>query len=191
MVWKQAKTYWNLAFLCGDVWALSRWLRPVGVTVPVNLGEAEYAVLFTLFTGGLAIINWPWVRRLRPANRFYDLTPEIKAAHRSFMEDDFTYVGESPNLTGKTRAAILVITHKLESLGVSYPPMDVDVLRMWFPVIQAMAETKRLADARTMNLPRSLRVSAGAAEFEFKTKNILESDVTLTPGPWWKKVWPW
>ena len=193
MAWKQAKTYWNLAFLCGDVWALSRWLRPVGVTVPVNLVGSDYAALFTLFTGGLAIINWPWVRRLRRANRFYDLTAEIKAAHSSFMEDDSaSWSGGRSDLTGKTRAGILVITHKLEALDVPCPPMDIDILRMWFPEIQSMAETKRLAAARAI----LTHLSVDAGPLEVHIRRTSQPTVTLTKAPrrvrftnWIKKLW--
>ncbi len=106
--------------------------------------------------------------------------------------DTASWDGGSLDFTGKTRAEILVIMHKLGSLDVPCPQMDVDVLRNWFPVIQSMAETKRLAAARAITLP-PLSADAGSAEWSV---SILEPTVTLTRARrpvriknWMKKLW--
>ena len=141
--------------------------------------------------GALVSFNWPWIRRLRPANRFHDLTPDIKAAHASFIKNDISYVGESPSLTGTTKAEILVVMHKLESLHVPCPPLDVDELRTWLPVIQSMAETKRLADAKAITQPplsADADPAQGSASISQPTATIERASRYMRIKDWLKKL---
>ena len=105
--------------------------------------------------GALVGFNWPWMRRLRSANRFHDLTNDIAAAHHAFSEDMHPLIGDG-RISGPTRAKILTIFQKLEPFSVPCPPLNEDMLGIWFPVVQAMAATGNLAAARAITLPPSL-----------------------------------
>ena len=104
--------------------------------------------------------------------------------------DTASWDGGGADLTGKTRAEILVITHKLGLLDVPCPPMNVDVLRTWFPVIQSMAETKRIAAARAITIPKGSahRVDAGPVKWSFA---VSEPTVTHTRAPWHVRIKNW
>ena len=115
------------------------------MTEVLNLGPPEYAALATLFTGLLIALNWAWIDSMRPKTRFHLLIPEIDRVMEKIDTD-----GEAPTTSLVKSKEFVLLLSKLDDLGITIYPNDLNAAVATLPMLGAMAETKDLKSARTL-----------------------------------------
>ena len=81
---KLPRAGFSLGFVAGDIWAALNWAIGSGMDIISQFGPAEYAAIIVLCTGGLIVVNAPWINALRPSTRLRVLEPDIlRALHLS------------------------------------------------------------------------------------------------------------
>ena len=150
----RAKFAWNVAFFCGDIYAIVRWMQPEGLTVGLQLGAPEYAVIVTLCTGAMVFVNWNWVRDSLPRNKLPDIVANCDEIHDALMlrrlktkePEDLRKIARLPRLWP------VLITH-LEDLKIPalrMPVGDDGLHVIWLAELAAHARKKNIRRARRL-----------------------------------------
>ena len=120
---------------------------PEGLTESLSFGAPEYAALIVLFTGGILIIQYSFLRKLFKSNRFYDMYDDITSVMMVF--DKMELSSQLP-LRGEIML-LEVFRHKLIELKIPCP--EVTAYNLWPPYIvklAALAKTKQYKKAKAL-----------------------------------------
>ena len=127
---------------------LSAGCSPEGLTVGLQLGAPEYAVMVTMCTGAMVFVNWNWVRDSLPRNKLPAIVEPCDEIHDALMlrrlktkePEDLRKISRLPRLWP------VLITH-LEDLKIPALRMPVGDDRLhviWLAELAAHARKKNI-----------------------------------------------
>ena len=158
----KARLIWNLLFFSADVYTIVRWIQPEGLTMGLQLGAPEYAALITMFTGGLAGINWIWIRAKWQAPRdkleqLGSLGAQVYEISRTADKDGWDSIFVD---WGVFDLKLWEMREGVSSIGVRFPlaepmalplsPEDMQRLQRWLRPFVASARARNLKAARKL-----------------------------------------
>ena len=123
---------------------------PSKVIGMLELHPAFFLLIFCVgstITVGLSLFFFGfWIRQFFPSNRLYYLSDD---ADQIFDELVLARdAAKRPFILGKTEARMREMMHRLNKLGVRYPPLDSTEWLHWLPTMIAWSHTKDISGAR-------------------------------------------
>ena len=132
----------------------SRWMQPEGLTMDLQLGAPEYAVIVTLCTGAMVFVNWNWVRDSLPRNKLPAIVENCDEIHDALILRRLK-IKEPEDLRQISRLTRLwpVLVTKPEALKIPAlrMPVEDDGLHViWLAELAAHARQKNIKRARRL-----------------------------------------
>ena len=153
------KVGWIVGWIAGllgfDVWTIILFVQSIRSGSSEVIGGWErhppfflllFCVGFSITCGLIGLFFWSRIRRMIPSNRLYDLSDDANQIFEELMLA--CEAAERPFITGKTEARMREMMHRLNKLGVRYPPLDSMKWIYWLPKMIAWSHTKDISGAR-------------------------------------------